>query len=140
MMNKQFITVQAGEENFPACWDMTAWATFEKLSGADGAFAGFKINASNTLDALWSAIDAAAAHRDQEAPITRRRLGTLYTSQKQMIDALNVVTKLVKGFMPEAKAQGKADGGASAASASPSPDATSSPPATLELVNATSGD
>lgn len=136
-MKKEFLTITAGDEQFQACWDMTAWATFEKLSGHANAFEGFQINVSNVLDALWAAIDAAAAHKDEPAPITRRRLGTLLTSTEDLNRSIAVVKELFNGFMPEPKArQGKVQ---SAANPSPSHDAINSEPSTLALESASSG-
>lgn len=136
-MKKQFLTIEAGGESFQACWDMTAWATFEKLSGQANAFEGGKINASNALDALWAAIDAAAAHKDQDAPISRRRLGTLFVTTEEMNAAFHVVAKLLESFMPERKAAaGKVE---ATASPSPSHDATSSQPSISALESELSG-
>lgn len=137
-MHKRFITVQAGDEQFEACWDMTAWATMESLTGGN-ALDGFKIGASNSLDALWSAIDAAAAHKDQPAPVTRRRLGTLFTSVDDMSRAFGLVEQLITSFMPEKQPAGKAESGGSATNPSPPRDATSSQQSTSGLVSASSG-
>lgn len=143
-MKKQFVKIEAGGETFDACWDMTAWATFERLSNQGksasehvSAFAGFKLTADNALAALWAAIDAAAAHHDKEAPISLRRLGTLFTTTDDMGRAFNLVGKLLEAFVPERKAN--AGKGESAANSSPSQDAISSQPLTSELASASSG-
>lgn len=137
-MKKKFVTIEAGGEEFAACWDMTAWATFEKLSGHN-SFEGFRINASNALDALWAGIEAAAAHYDKPVPVTRRRLGTLFTSIEEMNRAFGIVADLVSSFAPERKAEPEGKAG-SAATLSPSHDAISSPESTLASASASSGD
>lgn len=136
-MRKFHMTVQAGDESFLACWDMTAWATFERLNGGN-AFDGFKVTASNVLDALWAAIDAAAAENDSPSPISRRRLGTLFASLEDMLRAVDIATQLVSAFMPAEAPAGKAESGQTE-NRSASPAATSTPLLTSESAMASSG-
>lgn len=86
-------------------WDMHAIATFERLAGVS-AVDGFEISVSNAIDVVWSAIDADAASRDEDAPVSRRKFGTMMVpSDAQKL--MNAITELLGYSMPEPKPEKK---------------------------------
>lgn len=129
-------------QSFRLRWDMHAIATFEELTGAN-ALVGIQVNVRNLRAVLWAAIDAAAAAKDEDAPVSFRRFGTLLADEDEIAAAVKEAARLIG--VGEAKTKEQKQPGPQVAptkkraSRSPSRAATSSEPSTSDSATATSG-
>ena len=106
-MLPKILTLKLGDESFRLRWDMHAIGTLERLTGTNG-LEGIIVNVSNMTAVLWSALDAYAASRDEDAPISYRRFGTLIDTEDKIKHAFEVGTELLQLNAPEeSKPSGK---------------------------------
>lgn len=133
-------TIEIGEQTFGLRWDMNAIATFERLTGESVLLGdGIKVTAGNMLALLWSCIDADAASRDEDPPISFRRFGSLLQAGEDMTKATQAAIDLIAENAPPGKAN-RATRRAVAKKASRSPGSTSSRRSTSASANGSSGD
>jgi hypothetical protein len=128
-------TLRINDESYSLRWDMNAIASVEELTG-ENALLGFQISVRNIRAVLWSAIDAAAAAKGKEAPITLRQLGSLFETEEEVLETIPVVTRLIGANMPQPTEEEKVE-------PDPSPAVTETKPsqstAGMPLVASTSG-
>lgn len=127
-----------GGKEYRLRWDMHALATLEELTGIN-TFLGVVVNVRNVRAVLWAALDAAAAHNDEDCPIPFRKLGGYFEDEADIEKALRVMTRLVGSEEEQQKLEDAKNPPAAAARPSRSRAATRSAESTSASVSASSG-
>lgn len=140
MMQTPKAKLEVGGQTFGLRWDMHAVATLERMTGESVMMGdGIEITAGNLLAVLWSCVDSDAASRDEEAPVSFRRFGTLFASMEEMQEAAQLAVDLIA----ESTGSGKANRAARRAAPkkkSPRKGSTSGARSTSASASASSGD
>jgi hypothetical protein len=94
-VNARTETLAVGDHTFRLRWDFTAIATLEQITGLN-ALDGIPVTARNVLALLWSAIDADAAARGVEPPVSFRQFGSFLCDEESQSRAMAVAVKLLQ--------------------------------------------
>jgi hypothetical protein len=84
-------------------WDMHAIATVEELLPGVNALNGLTVDVRNIRAVMWAALDAGAAAKGEQAPISFRQIGSKFPDEESMAGALQTFAKLLGLNSPEAK-------------------------------------
>jgi hypothetical protein len=144
MAKARTVRMEIGGKPYDLRWDMHAIAVVEELTG-ENALAGFHVNVRNIRAVIWAALDAAAAVKNEPAPITYRQIGSFFEDDEAIAGALVAFNNLINDNSPEAPKSANPRKPARAKRAkgkrkrSPSAGATRSAASTSDSASGTSG-